>query len=409
MKTLGIIAEYNPLHNGHHHHLQISQKKTEASRTVIVMSSTFMQRGEPAICDKWSRAEMAICAGADLVLELPLPFACASADYFARGAVSILAAAGCTHLAFGAEHPDLGQLTTIARYIEKEPPPFNHKLRHFLDKGHSFPRARSLALQKTLDLNPELISNPNNILAVEYIRTIERKSLPLQPVAVPRQGAPYHGTILSGQIASATAIRHHLQKKRGLEKLADFMPESALQILRRELERGNAPVFPGYLGPAVLARLRVAEEQDIANYPEVAPGLDNRLIQKAREASDWSDLLEKAGARCFVRTRLQRILIYLLLDLTRDFQEKIKYPEPPLYFRPLAFNQKGKEILHDLKEKERMPLITRPAWRNRPRVPEIQHLLDLEVRATDLWALQVPNPAWRRGGRDFRTPPLALL
>lgn len=409
MKTLGIIAEYNPLHNGHHHHLQVSQKKTEASRTVVVMSASFMQRGEPAICDKWSRAEMAIYAGADLVLELPLPFACSSADYFARGAVSILAAAGCTHLAFGAEHPDLDRLTAIARYIEKEPLPFTRNLRYFLDKGHSFPRARSLALQKALDLNAELITSPNNILAIEYIRSIERAELSLQPVVVPRQGAPYHGTILSGQMASATAIRHHLQKKSCLEELADFMPEQSYQILRREVERGNAPVFPGDLGPLVLARLRVAGEEEIAQYPEIAPGLNNRLIQKAREAVDWNDLLEKAGARCFVRTRLQRILVYLLLNIRRDFQEKIKFPETPLYFRPLAFNQKGRAILHELKEKEEMPLINRPTWKNRPGVPEIQHLLDLEIRATDLWALQVPNPDWRRGGQDFRTPPLALF
>ncbi len=409
MKTLGIIAEYNPLHNGHHYHLQISRERIGPCRTVIVMSSTFMQRGEPAICDKWSRAEMAVLSGADLVLELPLPFACASANYFADGAVGILAKAGCTHLAFGTEHPELKTLSAIASFIEKETPPFAKKLRYYLDQGHSFPRSRSMALQDLMDINPEIVNNPNNILAIEYIRSIFRKKLALQPLAIPRQGAPYHNANLETKFPSATAIRNHLHNRGSINKLEGYMPLSALKILEREIQKGRAPVFSQDLGPAILARLRGMREQTIKKYPEIAPGLDNRLLQSAREAIGWDDLLEKATARCFVRTRLQRILIYILLDLTLNLQEEIKFPHSPLYFRPLAFNHKGRTILHELKEKEEMPLITRPTFRKRPRIPEIQHLLNLEARAIDLWSLLLPDPDQRRGGKDFRTPPQTLL
>jgi len=409
LKTLGIIAEYNPLHNGHHYHLQISREKIGPCRTVIVMSSTFMQRGEPAICDKWSRAEMAVLSGADLVLELPLPFACASANYFAEGAVAILAKSGCTHLAFGAEHPEQKTLSTIASFIEKETPPFAKKLRYYLAQGHSFPRSRSMALQDLLDINPDIVNNPNNILAIEYLRSIFRQKLNLQPLPIPRQGSPYHNAKLETGFPSATAIRKHLHNQGSIKKLAGYMPASALKIMEREIKKGQAPVFSQDLGPAILARLRGMGEHTINNYPEIAPGLDNRLLQSARDAISWDDLLEKATTRCFVRTRLQRILIYILLDLTLSLQEKIKFPRTPLYFRPLAFNQKGREILHELKEKEEMPLITRPAFRNRPRIPEIQHLLNLEARATDLWALLLPSPNNRGGGKDFRTPPRALF
>lgn len=408
MNTLGVIAEYNPFHNGHLYHLQKSLEKTNAKRTVVVMSSTFMQRGEPAIFDKWSRAEMAIHCGADVVLELPLPYACASADYFARGATKILNAAGCTHIAFGAENPDLKALEEIAKYISREPPEFSEELRANLDQGHSFPRARSLALQKFLNINPELVDNPNNILGVEYLRSIFRENYPLKPVVIPRKGSPYHSKSLGDEFPSATAIRNHIYRKKPLDEMERFMPEASLKILKREMESGNGPVFASSFDKPLLARLRGIRGQDLSLYPEIAPGLDNRLLQLAGKTTGWNDLLSKLQTRCFVQTRLQRIFVYTLLDITLSFREEINFPQSPLYLRPLAFNKKGRQILHELKDREDFPLITRPAIRRLPKILEIQKMIDLESRATDLWALFVSSSANQKSGRDFRIPPVSL-
>ncbi len=410
MSKLGIVAEYNPFHNGHYYHLQKSLEKTGAHSTVVVMSSTFMQRGEPAICDKWSRAEMAVSCGVDLVLELPLPYACASADYFARGAIKLLTEAECTHIAFGAEHPSLPELEEVARFIELEPPDFSRELRKNLERGHSFPRARSLALQRLLEINPEVIESPNNILAVEYLRSIFREKSALKPVAIPRRGAQYHEKNMGKEgFSSATAIRTYISSGQPLENLIRHMPETALEILGREINSGKGPVFPEKLGTALLARLRGTKGDNLSDYPEIAPGLDKRLIKTACQATGWSDLLEKLQTRRFVQTRLQRIFIYILLDLTLSFREEIHFPASPMYFRPLAFNQKGQKILNGLKEKEDVPLLTRPTIRRLPKIPAISSMINLEARATDLWTLFVPSNSHQKGGRDFRTPPVSLI
>jgi len=408
LKTLGIVAEYNPFHNGHKYHMQKSRELTGANRTVVVMSSTFTQRGEPAICDKWSRGEMAIKEGADLVLELPLPFSCSSADFFARGAVKILSQAGCTHIAFGSEHPNLERLKEIAHFIEKEPPGFQEKLRQHLKEGHSFPKSRSLALEELLELDPEIINSPNNILAIEYLRTIHRDKLSLIPVPVKRRGTPYLSTSLTNDFPSATAIRNSISKNKSLKGLKNYIPPASYNILSREINRGGAPVFSEDFAPVLLGILRGTTGKNLSSYPEIAPGLENRLVQTARQAIGWNNFLEKLQTRCFVQTRLQRIFVYILLELTQSFREEIKFPNSPLYFRPLAFNKKGREILHKIKEIEDFPLITRPTIRRLPRVSEIKKMIDLEARATDFWGLFCSSPEYKKGGRDFRTPPVFL-
>ncbi|NTV90828.1 MAG: nucleotidyltransferase family protein, partial [Clostridiales bacterium] len=271
MSVLGIIAEYNPFHNGHLYHLRKSRLLTGARYVVCVMSGNFIQRGGPAIADKWSRAEMALSCGADLVIELPAVYAMSSAEYFAGGGVSLLNSLGIVDfLSFGSECGNLDEMKTLAEILSSEPAEYKAFLKDALDTGISYPAARESALMKYLSRTscngfPDealklagIIKSPNNILGIEYLKAIMRTGSVIKPVTVGRTGSAYNSEELQGTMSSATAIRKSLQSlwpeymkgsmtaKAVLAEspLAETLPTESLEILLREFEAGRGPVFP---------------------------------------------------------------------------------------------------------------------------------------------------------------------
>ncbi|MDK2822180.1 MAG: hypothetical protein PWQ67_1226 [Clostridia bacterium] len=405
MKVLGVIAEYNPFHFGHYYHLQKAKELTGASAVICIIGSSFLQRGEPALVDKWARCQMALHAGADLILELPIVFSCRSALWFAMGGVKSLASTGIiTHLAFGAETTDLNKMQQIARILNQENSSFVKNLEKYLDLGYSYPKSRSLTLQTILN-TPENdfindLDKPNNILALAYLQVLESLNSKIEPVLIKRLGH-YHSLQPENGIASATAIRKLILEKNPL--WYKYVPESTKEILTLEFNQGKGPVSLQSVEQSIMATIRRKTPKDLKNIIEVKEGLENRIWQLAQSSGNITSLIEKLKTKRYTYTRMQRLLTHIFIRFTNDLS--ITSPE---YLRVLGFNSKGQELLQLMKTNCQLPIITKFA-QGYDQVSEIgKKVMDLEARATDLYTLAFPNPQVRQGRQDFYRSPIII-
>lgn len=409
MRVAGIIAEYNPFHNGHAYHLRKAREETGAEYVVIVLSGPFTQRGEPAIADKWARARMALACGADLVLELPFAYAAQSAEWFARGGVAILERTGIvTDLCFGMETSDLAPLAGIARAAANETGQFKRALKRSLREGLSFPAARAEALAGCLgDANPalkEMVKQPNNILAIEYLKSLLLLKSAVNPVGIPREGAGYHEESASGTYASASHIRRLLREGR-IAAAAPYMPAEACSILRECAGAGRGPIYPEHFDTAVLTCLRRATPHEIAQWPDVAEGLENRLHRLAQETTCVEELVEAAATRRYTSARIRRILFYGLVGLTKRELDGFKRAGGPAYLRVLGFKDSGIPLLKAIRQNAKLPLVMSPAKAIRElasKTARVQLLLD--IRAQNLYDLGMPDAGNRKGNADYYRP-----
>ncbi|SHH01880.1 Predicted nucleotidyltransferase [Thermosyntropha lipolytica DSM 11003] len=407
MSVLGIIVEYNPFHNGHLHLIKEATKKENFQGIICVMSGNFLQRGEPALCHKWARAEMALAAGADLIIELPFCFAVRSAYYFARGGVSLLASTGIvSHIAFGSESGDLEKLNTLADYWQEETPLFKSRLKHYLDQGLNFPAARSRALEDILDEQEDLkdfIKNPNDILGVEYLRNIKEKKLDIKPIVIKRTGSGYHSTEL-GKIASATAIRQALKNNLPLSRIKESLPETSFKILKTEIEKGYAPVFEEELGNLILFKLRTMPEKDLINIYEIKEGLEGRFKKAAFKSADIEELRQNIKTKRYSMTRINRTLLYALFDFTWK-QAQLFDEYGPQYIRILGFSETGQKLLKKIKKTSPLPVISRGSEVKKALTksenPVLREMLSLDVKAGNIYSLLYPRINLRQGGQDF--------
>lgn len=421
MKTVGIIAEYNPFHNGHQYHLNESKALTESEGVVCVMSSSFLQRGEPGLLDKWERTKMALAGGADLVIELPMPYAVRSAEFFAYGAVSLLDATGVVDsISFGSEAGELDNLNEIASILASEPGEFDHLIGKYLGQGLSYPQARTKALKDYIDRDNndfsidgqevmELTSNPNNILGIEYLKAIHRLDSDLKPITIPRLKVGYHETNITGKIASATAIRETLWERyqEGEEliddKLLNTLPKTSRQILCDAIDSGKGPIFMEDFSSQVLTLLRRASAEKIKTLFDVRGGLENRIKEAADNATSINQLIELVKTKRYTWTRIQRIIFHFLLNLTSLECEYFDQLGGPQYIRVLGFTRKGRHILAKMKEEARLPIITTvSSYHNNSEISEpIRKMLNLEILASNLYSLACPNPEFQTGYRDI--------
>jgi predicted nucleotidyltransferase len=412
VKVVGIIAEYNPFHNGHLWHLEQARKMSGHQAVIAVMSGNFVQRGEPALIDKWARAEMAVSSGVDLVLELPTVFAVRSAENFASAGIRLLWALGIVDaVSFGAEHPDVATLTALAKAIDEQQTV--DLLKQSLDAGQPYAAALGRALSKQTGLAAQLVAAPNNILAVEYIRAILRFAPGLKPVPISRREAGYHDTAVAGTIASATAIRQELGFDPAGEQVYRAVPAASAAILEAMIRAGRGPIFYRDFDQMVLTRLRSTSLTDLEQLPDMSEGLQHKLKDSALQASTLEELFELTKSKRYSRTRLQRIVIHALLGSRKD-QLRHFDAAGPLYARVLAFNDRGRTLLRSMRSKAVIPVITKTtqflnsAGRETFRLSALEAMLAVDTLATDLYVLSRPNPGWRRGGLDFRTSPLYL-
>lgn len=408
MPVVGIVAEYNPLHHGHVHHIQTSRRMTGAEAVIAVMSGNFTQRGEPALVSKWARAEMALLAGVDLVFELPFVFAARSAYHFARGAVTLLQKTGVvTHLSFGSEWGEIEPLQKIAAVISQEPPEYREQLKRELALGHSYPQARAQALQKHLkakgwrqDLS-EMLALPNNILALEYLRVLQENPCGIIPVTIPRIGQGYHqaGNV---PLASATFIRHQIQQQYPLDEIKG-LPAFSRSVLEREISNGHGPVLPASMTGMIRFALHRMKTSELAKIHDIGEGLENRVHRAAQVCTSREQMIEHIKTRRYSYTRISRILLYSLLGFTRE--KSVSFDQTgPLYLRLLAFSPQGQKILHDMRVNSRLPVITKLGRRHQLDDPLAQDMLAFDLLATDLHSLLQPQPGPL--GLDFLRSPV---
>ncbi len=382
MRTVGIICEYNPFHNGHLRQLRLARELTGVDCALVcLMSGNYVQRGEPAVFPKGLRAEAAVHCGADLVLELPLTVALSSAEGFAAGGVSILSALGCEFLCFGTESGDFEALRrTAAANLD---PAFDSLVRAELESGCSYAAARQRALE-TLGTGAGL-STPNDILAVEYLKAILGQNSPMEPMPIHRPNT-YHADNLCPEAPSATALRHQICRDKHCLSLQPSgqwtcaVPDELHPLYE------SAPVHTWQAGErAVLAILRTLPEETFAALPFGSEGLWSKLMKACRSCASTEEILETVKSKRYSRTRIQRMLLCACLGLTKADLET-----PPTYARILAFNQKGRAILRD--RKARYPLV------NAGQRPADGAYYALESRAADLYSLF--STAAPRAGRE---------
>ncbi len=409
MHIIGLVVEYNPFHNGHLHHLR-EAKKTLPDETAIVcvMSGNWVQRGEPALLNKWARTAMALQGGADLVLELPTAFALQSAENFALGAVQTLAATNVvSHLCFGSEAGEISVLQKIAYLLLKEPPLFKEKLKLLLNKGRSYPAALSQAASLILADHriTKIIKTPNNILGVEYLKNLLKINSKIIPFTIPRKGVSYHSLRLEGNIASATAIRKGLEEN-GLSFVSQSLPTSSINIIKKEIEAGKAPVFPKALSSSLMILLRRSSLEDLYQLPGMEPGLPERFHKICHSTNTITEVLKAVATRRYTRPRLQRILSYLFLNISNH--DLISYnASGPKYLRVLGFSPTGQKILHKIKKTSPLPLVTSPAKYFRYQQDKIGHkMLSLDIKAANLYNLLYPDISARNSGGEFSLSPL---
>lgn len=355
MKTAGIIAEYNPFHPGHQYQIEYIRQKLGADFVIVAMSGDYVQRGTPALLEKHLRAEMALRCGADLVLELPISVSTASAEFFARGGVQLLDRLGVTDLlCFGSEAGELAPLMELAEILLEEPEEYRLQLKNELALGASFPRARYLALshycQKPL---AGLLESPNNILGIEYCKAIRSLKSRILPVTLRREGASYHKDALSdGELPSATAIRESVRTNRH-QKLSEALPPEIRDLFLDALSQKEFLLEDDF-DSLLHYRLLSLEQEDLCHYLDVSPELAQKILNRRNEYRGFLSFAALLNTRETTQTRIQRALLHILLGI-RGVPEEIPYA------RILGFRKTAEPLLKEIKQKGRIPLLSRPA------------------------------------------------
>lgn len=399
MKTAGIICEYNPFHRGHAWQIGALRRLLgEDSAVVCVMSGDFVQRGEFALMRAHARAEAAVRGGADLVLELPLPWAISSAEGFARGGIAALDAAGCIDtLVFGSECGDAQVLLEAARaLLGGDFPPL---LREKLAQGLSFAGAREAAARELLGEKAAVLSQPNDILGVEYCKALLQCGSKIAPLALARCGVAHDGGASDDGFASASHIRALLARG---EDASAYLTEESAAIFARERALGRAPVTMANAERAILSHLRAMEEEDFAAFDSGNEGLYRRFYAAVRTAPTLETLLDGVKTKRYAYARLRRMALSAYLGVTKD-----DMPEALPYLRVLAFNARGREVLRRMKKTARVPLLIKSAD-VRALDETAQKLFALTARAEDQYVLAYPSLAEARGGSAWTQGPVIV-
>ncbi|MDR1116783.1 MAG: nucleotidyltransferase family protein [Oscillospiraceae bacterium] len=403
MNVIGVIAEYNPFHMGHLYHIAQTKKLVgEDSPVIAVMSGNYVQRGDFAVFNKWTRAEAAVrtLGGADLVIELQAPHSCASAERFASMGVRLLDACGVvTHLSFGSEAGKTDDLQTVAAYLEGEK--FNSRIAEELKSGISYAAARQQLCSADLGRVAETLSTPNNTLGIEYLRACIRQGSKLIPVTVERRGAEHDSNFAVGDVASASNIRRMIFSGQAYSAMK-YLPEQSIEIAIRDISRGTGPVSLEQNSASILSYLRRLTPEDYAKLPDVSEGLHMRLYTEVRKSRTVAEAAANVKTKRYAMSRIRRILLAAYLSITSEVQGL-----EPQYLRVLALNNRGRELLRQMKGKSLLPVVTKPTEIN-GLSGEAKRLFDIEALCTDLYTVSYPSPELRVAGSDFIYSPKFL-
>ena len=382
MKSTGIVVEYNPFHNGHKYHLK--KAKEYGDVVVAVMSGDFVQRGEPAFINKWERGKMALMEGIDIVVELPVFYSCQSAEIFARGAVGILECLGVEKIVFGSESSNIGKLKKII-YLEKNEK-FLERLQSNLKVGDSYPTAYNKEVINFLGVDYRVQSN--DILGIEYIRAIDFWNSKIEPVSIKREGAGYHSQEHDGKIASASGIRKMFHEGKNKNEIKNLVPEKVGETLFKLMKEGKSIEMSKFYP---LIKYAVISQKDLLkDIQDMEIGFENRIYEAALICENYEEFLNKILTKRFTIGRVQRVLIHILLGITKEITEKVKNKVP--YVRIMGFSEKGRTYLKELKKREtpEVKIITTLKNIQKNLSAEEREILELNERASIIY--RIINP-----------------
>jgi len=400
MSIIGVVSEYNPFHDGHEYHLRQSRELVGDDSTVIcVMSGDFVQRGEAAVYSKFARAEAACKSGADLVVELPLPWALSSAEGFARGSAGLLAALGASHISFGSEHGDTAPLEELAQCLLDASVTESIKALMNRDASLSYASARQIALCERLGDKAMLLEKPNNILGIEYLKAIYEMNLPLKPVTVKRSGSGHDSHDFGEGPLSASQLRSMLRS--GMDTSA-FVPDAAAAVYRRENEQGRAVLNCEPFETAMLSRLRMFDESYYNSLPDAGDGLGNRLYKAVMEQPTLEAIHAAAKTKRYAMSRIRRMCVCACLGITAGMNKGV-----PPYARVLAANEKGCALMRKIKDNYSIPIISKPAS-VRGLSADCTKLFASGAAAHDFFVLGYGAAEQKKGGLDWKTSPIIV-
>ncbi|GKU78582.1 nucleotidyltransferase [Paenibacillus sp. L3-i20] len=412
MRAVGVIVEYNPFHNGHHYHLQQSRKLTGSNAVVAVMSGHFLQRGEPAMWDKWTRTRMALAGGCDLVIELPVAYATQAAEWFAYGSVSLLEATGIVDaFCFGTESGQLAPLQMAAKLMADEPPAFKTLLKEQLATGTSYPSAFSASVTAYLgeqgynEFAKFPFAMPNHTLALHYLLALNRIKGKMEPFTIAREGSQYNqNTITDREIASATALRKLLIDSQSIEKIRSYIPSTIFSIAEQSWNDGLPPIsWDNYIRPLIHAILTKSPAQ-LAELHELSEGLEYRIVNSMPNltSADFEQLIALLKTKRYTRTKLQRSLLSIFLEHRKSDFSPDKLASGVQYIRVLGFSEKGRQLLKRMRTTATLPILMSAA-----RPPERYRYLEMDIQASNAYMLGVPGSDLSTSMyRDYRDKPI---
>lgn len=396
-KVLGIIAEYNPFHNGHLYHIKKSIEETGASSVICVMSGNFVQRGNTSIVDKWTKTKMALANGVDLVLELPTIYSVSSAENFAEGTIRLLDSLKIVDtISFGMEAKDIASLNNIANVLYTEPKEYTTILEHELGKGVSFPKARENAVMMYLnDIKQyaNILTGSNNILAIEYLKAIKKLKSKLNPIGIRREKVLYNDEIIIDDFASATAIRKMIATGQ-FSDIQKVMPKSSYALLADELRKGHYVLDLSKFQKEIIYNLRKMSVEEIAQLVDVSEGLENAIKNAANSSNNLVDFVNIVKSKRYTQTRIQRILIYALLGITNSKMLAFKKAVP--YARVLGFNENGKQLISQIaKKNKKVQIVTSvKKYMDESKNKVLKEMLETDILATNVYTLGYEKDSW---------------
>jgi len=388
MKVAGIVAEYNPFHNGHAYHMQKVKELTGADYLVVVMSGNFTQRGVPALIDKYTRTKMALDAGADLVLELPLYYAAGSAEYFASGAVALLDKLGVVDtLCFGSECGDIKTLTEVAILLSKEDEAFSNAIKSKMKQGLTYPRARMQVIEETLPdsfMHVDAMSYPNNILGIEYIKAIIQRDSKILPQTTRRMGAGYHDRMVTEVMSSALSIRESLKSADSLEMIQSSVPPHVYEMMKKDFHK-TFPIFHEDISSLLKYKLLLDAPKGFSEYVDISEDFSDKIVKNLKNYESYSQFCDLLKTKDITYARVSRCLLHILLNLRKDALQHYVDKDYIFYARMLGLRKSANELTSTIKKVSKIPMISKLADAREFLTSTGMEMLECDIQASHIY------------------------